>query len=422
MAFSIKTLIYGLSFAAVFGAHAASSQTIEIASGADNVKMLEALGAAFQSTNPDVTVKVPPGPRSYDDLAQDLLRRTTVGQELPDLLVVGSNLRLYADRGLAIPLDPLLASNPDLEIAKATAVVREKGRVGNALYGAAIGIATPGVRFNSELVSKAGGNPNNLPTDWNGILELAAKMDRLGSPVVGGFFEADNSGSLSLLFLLQSFGGGFMNSDETKLQIDTPEGREALALLKRFGEVGQAKASMTRDQARQAFGAGTIGVFVGTSATLAAAEQAAGDRFKVLTVPFPVKAGTGTIPTSGPIASIMTKDPEKQKMALKFIDFALGPQGQQIVAETSGYYPVNQRAIESSADLKAILSKRPNSKNVLANVSVANGWYTPPGTQSPRISKIVNDYLLNVVTLKIGPDDAAKGLTQEITPLVPGIK
>lgn len=213
-----------------------------------------------------------------------------------------------------------------------------------------------------------------------------------------------------------------MNSDETKLQIDTPEGREALALLKRFGEVGQAKASMTRDQARQAFGAGTIGVFVGTSATLAAAEQAAGDRFKVLTVPLPVKAGTGTIPTSGPIASIMTKDSQRQKLATKFIDFALGPQGQRIVAETSGYYPVNQRAIESSAELKAILATRPNADSVLANISVANGWYTPPGTQAPRIAKIVNDYLLNVVTLKISPDDAATGLTNEISPLIPGIK
>lgn len=418
---SMGRLLRGASFAAALScATAASAETLEIASGSDNVRMLQAIGAAFEAADPGTKVTVPPGPRSYDDLAQDLLRRVTVGQALPDLLVVGSNLRLYAERGLAIPLDPLLAADPDSEVARATPVVREKGRVGGTVHGAAIGIATPGVRFNSELVAKAGADPGKLPTDWDGILDLAAKIDRLGPPVVGGFFEADNSGSLSLLFLLQSSGGQFMDDGETRLQIDTPEGLAAMKLLKRFGEVGQARAAMTRDQARQAFGAGTIGVFVGTSATLPAAEEAAGGRFKVLTVPLPVKAGSGTIPTSGPVASILTRDPGQQKAALRFIDFALGPTGQRIVAETSGYYPLNERAIDASPELKALLARRPNAPSVLANLRVAGGWYTPPGTQAPRIATIVNEHLLKVVTLKMTPEEAVKSLTRDIAPLVPG--
>jgi multiple sugar transport system substrate-binding protein len=416
---SMKRLLCSISLAtALFSATAAFSQSLEIASGSDNTKMLEALGVAFQAANPDIKVNVPPGPRSYDDLAQSLLRRATVGEVLPDLLVVGSNQRLYAERGLAVPLDPFLAANPDLEIARSTAVVREKGRVGRGIFGAAIGIAAPVVMFNSELVAKAGGDIGKLPADWDGILDLAARIDRLGAPVIGGFFEADNSGSLSLLFLLQSQGGRLMDEQETRLQIDTPEGLAAMNLLKRFGEVGQARAAMTRDQARQAFGAGTIGIFVGTSATLPAAERAAGDRFRVVAMPLPVKAGGGTIPTSGPIASVLTKSAEKQKLALKFIDFALSPKGQQIVAETSGYYPLNQRAIDASAELKALLAKRPNAQAVLANLAVAGAWYTPPGAQPAQIATITNNHLLQVVTLKQTPEDAVKGLTREITPLV----
>src|SRR5262249_55046874 len=151
------------------GSTAALSQSLEIASGSDNTKMLEALGVAFETANPGIKVNVPPGPRSYDDLAQSLLRRATVGEALPDLLVVGSNQRLYAERGLAIPLDPIVAANPDLEIAKSTPVVREKGRVGRGIFGAAIGIAAPVVMFNSELVAKAGGDVGKLPADWDGI-------------------------------------------------------------------------------------------------------------------------------------------------------------------------------------------------------------------------------------------------------------
>jgi multiple sugar transport system substrate-binding protein len=422
VAVAIGRMIRGLSCAgALFGATAAASQTIEIATGSDNVAMLQALGAAFEQSHPGVKVNVPPGPRSYDDLAQALLRRSMVGEVLPDLLVVGSNTRLYAERELAVAIDPFLAANPELEIARAAAVVREKGRVGPGIYGVAIGIGAPVVMFNSELVAKAGGDPTRLPTDWDAILALAANIDRLGPPIVGGFFEADNSGSLSLLFLLQSHGGAFMDERETRLQIDTPEGVAALRVLRRFGEVGQARSAMTRDQARQAFGAGTIGVFVGTSATLPAAERAAADRFKVLARPLPVKPGPGTVPTSGPIASLLTKNAEKQKLALSFIDFALVPVGQQIVAETSGYYPLNQRAIDASAPLKVLLAQRPNAPAVLANLAIATGWYTPPGPEAPRIATIVNDHLFQVVTLKQTPEDAAKSLTRAIAPLV-GIK
>ncbi|KRQ96297.1 extracellular solute-binding protein [Bradyrhizobium valentinum] len=416
---SFKRVLCSISFvAALLAANAAFSETLEIAAGSDNTKLLEHIGAAFEIANPGVKVNVPPGPRSYDDLAQDLLRRATIGQPLPDLVVVGSGQRLYAERSLAVELDPFIAANPELEIARASPVVREKGRVGKAIYGAAIGVATPTILFNSDLVGKAGSDPNNLPTDWDGVLALARKINRLGPPIVGGYIEADGGGAISLLWLLQSNGGSLMNEDETRLQIDTPAGRAAMNVLKGFGEAGQATAAMTRDQARQAFAAGTIGVLAGTSSTIAFAEKAAGNRFKVLAEPFPVKPEGGTIATAGPITSILTKDPERQKLALKFIEFALGPRGQQIVAESSGYYPLNQRSINASPELKSLLAQRPNANAVLSRLDVATGWYAPPGPNAPRIFTIVTDHLLRVVGLKEAPEVAVKALTKEIEPLV----
>ncbi|MDA9489590.1 hypothetical protein XI08_10595 [Bradyrhizobium sp. CCBAU 11361] len=409
----------GLSLAAVlFGASAVYAETLEIASGSDNTKMLDAIGAGFEAENPSIKIKVPPGPRSYDELQQDLLRRATIGQSLPDLVVVGSGQRLYAERGLAVRLDPFIAANPELELARASPVVREKGRVGKAIYGAAIGVSTPVILFNSDLVDKAGGDSNNLPTDWDGVLALARKIDRLGPAIVGGYVEADGTGAISLLWLLQSNGGSLMNEDETHLQIDTPAGLAAMNVLKGFGEAGQAKAAMTRDQARQAFAAGTIGVLAGTSSTIAVAETAAGNRFKVLAKPFPVNPQVGTIATAGPIASIFTKDPERQKLALEFINFSLGPRGQQIVAENSGYYPLNRRVIDASPELKSLLAERPNANAVLGRLDVATGWYAPPGQNAPRIFTIVTDHLTRVVGLKESPEVAVEALTKEIQPLV----
>lgn len=405
-----------------FVSQAASAETLEIAAGSDNTSLLKALATAYQKDHPDVTINVPPGPRSYDDLAQDLLRRATVGDQLPELLVVGNNQRLFAERGLAQPLSAIIEKRPDSLLATATPVVREKGRIGNDIYGIAFGISLPVALFNADLVRQAGGDTAHLPTDWTGILDLADKINKLGGPVTGGFIETDGSASLGLLYLIQSQGGTMMSADETKLTVDSPQGVAAMKILAHFGRAGQAKAAMTRDQARQAFGAGTIGVFVTMSSTIPMLEKAAGDRFKVVSVALPVVEGKGTIPSAGPIASIMSKDPQKQEAALAFIEFLVGPEGQRVVAEASGYYPLNEPAIEKSEALKASLASRPNAHAILERLSVATSWYTPPGNNAPKIATITSDNLLRAVSLKATPEETVKAITEQVAPLLPSLQ
>jgi multiple sugar transport system substrate-binding protein len=394
------------------------ARPIEILGGTYVKELMQAMAAGFQKATPGVELRIAAGPRSDDDLLQEILRRSTVGGELPDIVITGSGLRLLSERGIAVRLDDQIAARPQSSLTSASKIVLDKGRVGNGAYGVAFGLSMPVVLFNTALVDKAGGDVAHLPTDWSDILALARRVNALGSPVVGGFIEADNTGSLTLLYLLQSQGGRLMDPDERRLMIATPQGMAALDILRGFGEVGQAKAAMTRDQARQAFAAGTIGVFVTMSSTIAKHERSAAGHFSVASVPLPMADG-GTIPTAGPIAVLLSRDEERQKAALRFLEYLVSPEGQTIVVTRSGYMPINEQAIRDSTELQSLLAARPNSKSIVSRLPVAAAWFEPPGDNPAKIAALVNERLFDVVTLREEPMSAARSLSDAISPLLP---
>ncbi|MBI1779265.1 MAG: extracellular solute-binding protein [Proteobacteria bacterium] len=400
---------------------AASAQTMVDIRASSYIKpVYEQLVTEFNQSAKGIAAKFTVTARDEEEAVQQLLRSGLVGSDVPDVLYIsGTFVRLLADRGLAVDLDPLIKSDPNWSKQGFTEAVAAAGRVNGRTYGLAFGLSMPVVLFNSELVRKAGGDPGKLPGEWSGILSLAKKIDALGSSNVGGFLEHDNGGSFSLLFLLESHGGQMLSADEKKVTLKTPQGLKALEVLRGFGESGQARASMTRDQARQAFGAGNLGVFVTMSSTIPAHEQASAGHFEVLSVPFPIAAAEGKLPAAGPIGVMLTHDPAKQKAAFELMKFASGPRGQTILATGSGYAPVNEIAIKDASMLGEVLSKRKNAHSYIARLNVATSWYAPPGDNAIKISRVVKDDLEQVVTLRMTPEQALDAMTSEIQPLLP---
>jgi multiple sugar transport system substrate-binding protein len=398
---------------------AAAQTPVDVRASSFIRPVYEQLVAEFNKDSKTASAKFTVTAREEEEALQELLRTTLVGGPMPDVLYIsGSFVRLLADRGLAVDLDPMIKADASWSGQGFTEAVAAAGRVGGRTFGLAFGVSMPVVLFNSDLVRKAGGDPAKLPTDWTGILTLAKKMDGLGSSTVGGFLEHDNGGSFSLLFLLESQGGRMMSADEKRLTLKTPQGMKALEVLRGFGEAGQARASMTRDQARQAFGAGTLGAFVTMSSTIPTHETAAANRFEVLAVPFPI-AAEGRVPAAGPIGVMLAKDPARQKAAFEFMKYASGPRGQTILATGSGYAPVNEIAIKDAAMLGDVLAKRKNAHAYIARLNVATSWYAPPGENAIKISRVVKDDLEQVVTLRLSPEQALDAMTREIEPLLP---
>ena len=310
----------------------------------------EALREAFMAKHPDVKIVLDGPAEGYPEGVQRLLREAVAGTA-PDVAYVGLNRwRILEDRGLIQPLDDFLGDNPDA--AGYTPALLSLGRYKETQYALATSASTLVMYVNPGLVEKAGGSIDNFPTTFDGVIELAAKINALGNNIDGVWIDRHDWRFQSLL---GSYGGRPMNADETDVTLDSPEGIAAATLYQRFAREAGMK-SYADSEARQAFPAGTLGIMFESSSLQKRFEQGAGDSFKVTVRPLPIATDDHDkvyFPTGGSATVMMTNDPAKQKAAWDYIAFVTGPEGQKIIVENTGYAPANATVINDKAYLGA---------------------------------------------------------------------
>ena len=406
----------GALLGGVLLAAAVQAQTAVTVTGAGNAQtfaLFETWVADYNAQARGVTATWQAGPREAGELQQQLLRDSLVGAKLPDVvLFTGPLLSTLHERDLVVGLDAMIAADADWTKDIAPAVTAP-ATIGGSVYGMAYGVSMPVVVFNADLVAQAGGDPRNLPRDWPGILSLAKRIDGIAPNVVGGFMEHDNGLGFSWLTLLESQGGKVMDPANKAFTFQDRHGLAALKLLRGFGEAGQAKADMSRDQARQAFGAGGVGVLGTMSSLISRYEKESAGKFQVVSVPFPVAPGGGKVPVSSVTAAMLTRDAPTQKAAFDLMKFMAGPQGQVTIATTTGYAPANAVAIARSAELKAVLDRRANAHAYLDNLDNLSGWYMVPGDNGLRIANMFTENLQQVATFAATPEAALQTMESE---------
>ena len=145
----------------------------------------EQIAAEFTKANPQYKVTFLAPLPAYEEAAQATLR-AAVTSTLPDVAYQGLNRqRVFFDRGLAQPLDALIAADADFKNYGHSPGLLDIGRFGGKQLGIGFSVSTPIIYYNADLVTKAGGNPAALPSDWDGIFALARKVKALGGPVQG---------------------------------------------------------------------------------------------------------------------------------------------------------------------------------------------------------------------------------------------
>lgn len=75
-----------------------------------------------------------------------------------------------ARKGIATPLDEFIAAEEDWKSSGLASALMGAGKVGEKTYALPFESGTPTLFFNLDLVRRAGGDPNNLPQDWDGII------------------------------------------------------------------------------------------------------------------------------------------------------------------------------------------------------------------------------------------------------------
>ncbi len=371
------------------------------------------LADAFMAANPDVKVTLDGPAETYEDGVQSILRDSVAGN-LPDVAYVGLNLwRVLQARDLAQPLDALIGDAAAFEAEGFTPALRSLGQFDGVQYALGTSASTLVVYVNPALVEQAGGSMDTFPTDWEGIVELAAKIDAL-SPTVDGIWVQRHDWRFQSL--LGSYGGRPMTADESDITFDDAAGMAAAQLMARFAAEGGMK-SYSVDDARQAFPAGTLGIMLESSSLLNRFIEGAGDKFDVTVKPLPISAEPASVyfPTGGSGIVLLATDPAQQAAAWRYMQFVTGAEGAKIIVENTGFAPTNARVIADASYLADFYAQNPDHTVAHAQIAdYAGPWYAFPGDEGVAVTDLIAAALTEITDAGADPTTTVEALANTV--------
>jgi multiple sugar transport system substrate-binding protein len=378
----------------------------------------------FEAENPDIRIRYRGPQKDYDAGIQALLREATTG-DLPHIAYVGlANLRVAAESNIAIDLARLAAADgATLEAQGWTLPLQGLGQVDKRQIGLPFAVSMPVVYYNADLVRRAGGDPANMPRDWDGLLRLAGKIGALGGDVAGMYHTwTGASGPWLVQGLVYGAGGEMMLPGTDKVAFGDDKGRYAIGLYRRMVDEGRMPL-ITDTAARQQFIAGKMGLFLDSISRLSNFEKAIGERFTLQTSFYPTKDGRSGGLVTGGAAGIVTTAAAKDKAVLaaawKYLKFASGPRGTNELIRNVGYMPVNALALQDPALLKGYFDDKPRHKTAVDQLPQLREWFQFPGPNGVKINDVIMERLQAVVDKSETPEGALAALVIEVNRLLP---
>ena len=365
------------------------------------------LKADFEAEYPDIKLQFRSNYEHYEDATQKVMREAITNQ-LPDVSFQGLNriLPLY-ERGIAVPLDQFVTED-DKKNQGFDESMMSPGKFDGQTYGLPFAVSLPIVYFNVDLVKQATGN-ETLPASWEGIFEVAKKINALEGREQGLYYDWNVTGNWMWLSLVMSQGGQILENG--KVAFDGPEGVWAINKLADMHN----KAGMPdyqRRSAERSFGAGNIGIYVTSTSNLAMFERTSADKFELSTTQFPEVAENGRLPVGGNAVVMLTKDEEKQKAAWKYIRYITGPVGNQQIPHFTGYMPPNQIA---NAQLDDFYADRPNHLTAVSELPWMDTWVSFPGENGLKITDVIADEIHTVVSGERSQGDEPQSVLREMS-------
>ena len=375
----------------------------------------DAVAAAFARREPGIRINWVTTP-NYDEGTQLVLRQAVAGTQA-DLSYQGLNrLRLLAERGIAQDLTPFLAREGDPAALGYTANILGLGRAGGMQAGLAYAVSTMITYMNVDVVRRAGTEPEAFPTNWDGVLELAARIARLPNAPDPLYYDIGEWGWSALLY---GHGGRYMSADERRFLMDSAEALAALRLYQRIIRDGRMP-NLNTPAAQQAFGAGRIGIRFGSTAFLRNVIQSVGQNFPIATTPMPViDAERGRLQVGGSAGMLLARDPAKQEAAWKFLRFSTSAEGTTLMVQNTGYVPCNQQALDDPRWLSDFYRANPLFAAAMRQLPIAVAWDAFPGANGVRITQVINDNLQRLVEARATPEQVAQDTQREVTRLMP---
>jgi multiple sugar transport system substrate-binding protein len=373
-------------------------------------KLYEAVAAAFMQAHPGLTIKLMPATNAAGTMPRDFT--LALVDDEPDVSHVGLNqIRFYAERNLALPLDRYI----EAEALPLTAH-RTIGKIGGETRALPFAVSVPVNYFNNDLVARAGHDPRSLTrANWREIVAIATDISALRHPISGFFFDYNGGQALTWQMLVLGYGGRMMSTDERTIAFGDRTGLSSAKLLDAIGRSGQV--DMSRENARMAFASRLLGGYTNTSSNMERFSSA-NMGFDVTMAPVPIEPGIGTRPAAGNAVVITTRNPSRQANAWKYVRFATGPIGQTIMARLSGYLTLNPAPLADPDLLKPHVDAHPHYKALYAMADTLDQWYAFPGPRSEQIAKGIVNRMRAILIGREQPEQALTHMVKEAQRLV----
>ena len=385
-------------------------------------KYHEPIAQSFMAKYPNIKISFRAPAANYDEGHQTMIRQSVTNQ-LPDIYIPGFHLLAeltdaLVKRNQIVELGPMLESEPaEWRQANYTDAMINLGRVKGKLYGLPANASLPIMYYNTELVKKAGGDPQHMPDTWDGITALA-KAIKDSSGVAGiGYDAHDWPDDWLFRAMIHQGGGNMLDPSGGKAAFDGEPGLNAMRHLRRFVTEG-GMPLIDFDSSRAQFAAGQMGIHFDTPARLRVISDQIGTKFTLGTEIFPIdNKAKGGIPTGGSAVVITAKDPAKQKAAWEYAKFLTGPEAQKVVVEVTGYLPTNRLA--SGPDyLGPFYQANPNFATAARESDRAVPWQGYPGGNSVRVWRTQREIIVGVMRGEVAPEAGLERLTKETNALL----
>jgi multiple sugar transport system substrate-binding protein len=387
-------------------------------------KFHQPLADEFMKNNPGIKINFLAPALGYNEGQQQVLRAAVTGN-LPDVYFSGYNLtaelvHTLLPRQQITDLAPFIATEGgqaflDKNYSPKMAAL---GQIDGKQYGLPVNASSPIMFINADLVRKAGGDPDNMPKTFAGLVELAKKIHALDPKIAGMGYDIngwpDDWLWQSLIF---EQGGKLVDEATKKVAFDNGIGLNALKLARRFVTEG-GQTLLDWDQSRQQFGAGLTGFIFSTPAHVQTVEGLVGQRFALKTATFPLdNPETGGVPTGGNSAVILTQDKTRQAAAWKYLKWVTGPEAQNTIVRITGYLPTNKLAVGPDF-LAPYYAEHPNVKTASLQADRSLPWAGYPGGDSVRIWRTQRDIIGTVMRGEITPEAGLKQIVEQTNALM----
>jgi multiple sugar transport system substrate-binding protein len=369
----------------------------------------------FKAVRPDIDITYRASAPSYEDGLLTIARQSLTGQE-PDFHLGGMQLlRAFVARKMIEPFDDLLVGK-DLAAMGYSKEILAEGQLGGHQYALPWGVSTPVVFVNTDLVRKAGGDPDKVAKNWDELIAVAGKISKMGPDMMGMYWETGTDDWMTQNLFLNN-AAPLLSADERGVGFDNDKGLAALAMYQRFFKEGGQKP-IELQAARQTFFAGKMGFYMTTTAAIRSFRTESGNRFTLQTAALPLMSPDATISSAGMVAFITTKDPAKRRAALDFILFGTNAESQAWVVLNTGYMPSNTGALRADL-LGDFYRDNPAFYTSVTQLPRARAWLGWPGENGVKISGVVRDYMTALSNGQAEPKATLDGMARDINALLP---